>query len=195
VSVVAPQAEAAARARTREYLQTNGTLVPAATLRRRVSQSFETLDKVLRGADAATAARRAWPHEWSVQEIADHVLETHRPSLHELRDLLAGRRPAGPPVPASLQSAAPLARPWPALLDEMHEVHAAIVAALAAAPDDLPTDMRARVVVVINVVATDGATVPLVWEDEIDWKSYAIFLRLHAVDHFSQAKKVLAALS
>jgi hypothetical protein len=195
VTTIAPEVEAAARARTREYLRTNGTLVPAATIRRRVSQSFETLEKILHGADAATAARRAWPGEWSLHEIADHVLETHRPSLHELRDLLAGRRPSGPPVPASLQSAAPLARPWPALLDEMHEVHTAIVAALASAPDDLPTDTRARVVVVINVEATDGATVPLMWEDEIDWKSYAIFLRLHAVDHFSQAKKVLAALS
>ncbi|HEV8473245.1 MAG TPA: DinB family protein [Methylomirabilota bacterium] len=195
MSVVAPEVEAAARARTLEYLRVNGTLVPAATLRRRVAQSFETLEKVLRPVDAARAARRAWPAEWSVHEIGDHVLETHRPSLAELRELLAGHRPAGPPVPASLQSPTPLARPWRAILDELHDVHAAIVAALAAAADELPTDVRAPVVVVINAEATDGSTVPLVWEDEIDWKAYAVFLRLHAVDHFNQARKVLAALS
>jgi hypothetical protein len=195
VNVVAPEVEAALRARARDYLRDNGTQAPAAVLRRRVAQSFENLEKCLRGADAARAARRAWPAEWSLHEIADHVVETHRPSRDELRDLLAGRRPPGPPVPASLQSANPLARPWAAVLDDLGRVHADIVAALAAAPDDLATDVRARVVVVMNAEATDGAIVPLAWEDEIDWKAYAVFLRLHAVDHLNQARKVLGALA
>jgi hypothetical protein len=54
--------------------------------------------------------------------------------------------------------------------------------------------VRARVVVIMNAEATDGVTVPLAWEDEIDWKAYAVFLRLHAIDHLNQARKVLAAL-
>ena len=112
-----------------------------------------------------------------------------------LRDLLAGRRPAGPPIPASLQSKDPLARPWPALLDDLARVHADIVADLAAAPDDFPTHVRAPVIVVINAEATDGSTVPLSWDDEIDWKAYAVFLRLHAIDHLNQARKVLTALN
>jgi len=195
VSVVAAETQTALRARVREYLRDNGTLAPTAAIRRRVATAFENLEKFLRAADAARAARRAWPAEWSLHEIADHVVQTHRPSRDELRDLLAGRRPAGPPIPASLQSKDPLARPWPALLEDLARVHADIVADLAAAPDDFPTSVRASVVVVMNAEATDGTTVPLSWEDEIDWKAYAVFLRLHAIDHLNQARKVLAALS
>lgn len=195
MSVVAAETQTALRARVREYLRDNGTLAPTAAIRRRVATAFENLEKFLRAADAARAARRAWPAEWSLHEIADHVVQTHRPSRDELRDLLAGRRPAGPPIPASLQSKDPLARPWPALLEDLARVHADIVADLAAAPDDFPTSVRAPVVVVMNAEATDGTTVPLSWEDEIDWKAYAVFLRLHAIDHLNQARKVLAALS
>ena len=195
MSVVAAETQTALRARVREYLRDNGTLAPTAAIRRRVATAFENLEKFLLAADAARAARRAWPAEWSLHEIADHVVQTHRPSRDELRDLLAGRRPAGPPIPASLQSKDPLARPWPALLEDLARVHADIVADLAAAPDDFPTSVRASVVVVMNAEATDGTTVPLSWEDEIDWKAYAVFLRLHAIDHLNQARKVLAALS
>jgi len=195
VSVVAAETQTALRARVREYLRDNGTLAPTAAIRRRVATAFENLEKFLRAADAARAARRAWPAEWSLHEIADHVVQTHWPSRDELRDLLAGRRPAGPPIPASLQSKDPLARPWPALLEDLARVHADIVADLAAAPDDFPTSVRAPVVVVMNAEATDGTTVPLSWEDEIDWKAYAVFLRLPAIDHLNQARKVLAALS
>jgi hypothetical protein len=192
---VTADTEAALRARVRDYLRDNGTLAPTAAIRRRVETAFDNLEKFLRAVDPQRAARRAWPAEWSLHEIADHVVETHRPSRDELRDLLAGRRPAGPPIPASLQSKDPLARPWPALLDDLARVHTDIVSDLAAAPDDWPTSVRARVVVVMNADATDGATVPLAWEDEIDWKAYAVFLRLHAIDHLHQARKVLAALS
>ena len=191
---VAAEVQAALRARARDYLRDNGTLAPTAVIRRRVATAFDNLEKFLRAVDPARAARRAWPDEWSLHEIADHLLETHRPSRDELRELLAGRRPAGPPIPASLMSKDAFARPWPTLLDELAGVHADIVADLAAAPDALPTDVRAEVVVVMNAETTDGRTVPLTWPDEIDWKAYAVFLRLHAIDHLNQARKVLAAL-
>jgi len=194
MSTVPADTEAALRARVRDYLRDNGTLAPTPAIRRRVETAFDNLEKYLRAADPAQAARRAWPAEWSLHEIADHVVETHRPSRDELRELLAGRRPAGPPIPASLQSKDPSARPWPALLDDLTRVHGDIVADLAAAPDDWPTSVRARVVVVMNAEATDGATVPLAWEDEIDWKAYAVFLRLHAIDHLHQARKVIGGI-
>ena len=195
MSTVTAATEAALRTRVRDYLRDNGTHAPAPLIRRGVATAFDNLETCLRAIDADRAARRGWPGEWSLHEIADHVVETHRPSRDELRELLAGRRPAGPPIPASLQSKDPLARPWPTLLDDLTRVHAEIAADLGAAPDDWRTDVRARVVVVMNAEATDGTTVPLVWEDEIDWKAYAVFLRLHAIDHLNQARKVIAALS
>src|SRR3989454_842344 len=100
-----------------------------------------------------------------------------------------------PRARAYLRDNGTLGRPWAAVLDDLGRVHADIVADLARAPDGFPTAVRARVVVVMNAAATDGVTVPLAWEDEIDWKAYAVFLRLHAIDHLNQARKVLAALA
>lgn len=195
MSGVTAETQAALRARLQDYLRDHGTLAPAATIRRRVATAFANLETLLRGVDPPRAARRAWPTEWSLHEIADHVLETHRRSRDELRELLAGRRPAGPPIAASLQSADPFERPWPALLDEVVRVHGEIVGDLTAAADDRPTTARAAVIVVMNAETRDGATVPLMWEDDVDWKAYAVFLRLHAIDHLNQSRKVLAALA
>ena len=191
---VTPEALAEAQRKAREYLHANGTAAPLSPLRKRIAQAFERLETFLAAVDAERAARVAWAGEWSLHEIADHVVETHRPSLEELRALLAGRRPKGGPVPAALQSAQPLARPYPAVLAEMKAIHAAVVAALDGAREDFTTDARAPIVMVANATDARGATVPVHWVEEFDWKAYAAVLRLHAIDHLHQAKKVLAAL-
>src|SRR5437773_6588095 len=139
MSVVAAETQTALRARVRDYLRDNGTLAPTAVIRRRLTTAFENLEHFLRAADPTRAARRAWPTEWSLHEIADHVVETHRPSLDELWCLLAGQRPPGEPVPAGLQSKLPLTRPWPWLLRELASVHGEILAALDAVPADFAT--------------------------------------------------------
>ncbi len=191
---VAAAVEAEARRKAREYLHANATEAPLPAIRTRVGNAFQALERFLASVDPARAARRAWPEEWSVHEIADHLVETHRPSLDELWCLLAGQRPPGEAIPAGLQSKMPLTRPWPWLLRELASVHGEILAALDAVPPDFATDARAPLVMVANVTAEDGTTVPLHWVEELDWKSYAIVLRLHAADHLSQAKKVAAAL-
>jgi hypothetical protein len=55
------------------------------------------------------------------------------------------------------------------------------------------TDVRAPVVMVINVREPDGREVPLSWIEELDWKAYAVIFRLHELDHLNQAKKILTA--
>ena len=182
-----------ARARAREYFATNGTHAPAAQIHERVAAAFTALDAALTGVSAAQAARRPIPGEWSAQEIVDHLLETHRPGVDELRCVLAGQRPPGEPIPAALQSKAPLLRPWSWLLDEMRRVHTLILDLLAAVPPDAPTEARAPIVMVVNVPAPDGAARALHWIEDLDWKAYAIVWRLHAIDHLKQLKKVLAA--
>jgi hypothetical protein len=158
-----------------------------------VSAAFASLDTALTGVSAAEAARRPIPGEWSVQEIVDHLLETHRPGVDELRCLLAGQRPPGEAIPAALQSKAPLLRPWPWLLEELRRVHGLILALLAGAPADTPTTARGPIVMVVNVPGPDGAVTPLHWIEDLDWKAYAIVWRLHAIDHLKQLKKVLTA--
>ncbi|MGH7279536.1 MAG: DinB family protein, partial [Candidatus Rokuibacteriota bacterium] len=137
----------------------------------------------------------AWPGEWSLAEIADHVLETHRAALDEFRCLVAGQRPPGPPVPAALRSKAPPLRPWAWLLREMKRTHADLLTLLESVPADFATEARAEVVMVINVAGEGGGPVTVEWVEELDWKAYAIVLRLHAIDHMNQAKKVLTALT
>ena len=79
MSVVAAETQTVLRARVRDYLRDNGTLAPTAVIRRRVTTAFENLEHFLRAADPTRAARRAWPAEWSLHEIADHVLESRFP--------------------------------------------------------------------------------------------------------------------
>jgi len=120
-------------------------------------------------------------------------VETHRSSVVELREILENRRPTDGPIPAALQSANPMARPWADLLNDLKRVQTEVAAALAAAPD-VSTDARAPVVMVINVKEADGCETPLHWIEELDWKAYAIVFRLHVLDHLGQARKLLHAV-
>ena len=184
---------AEARRKAREYFRTRGTLAPAPVIRERIADAFAALDAVVTPLGPAQAARASIPGEWTIHEIVDHLVETHRLGLDELRCLLAGRRPPGEPIPAGLQSKAPLLRPWPWLLEELGRVHGAILSTLDAAPPDFTTEARAPIVMVVNAPDAQGRTAPLHWVEDLDWKAYAIVWRLHVVDHLHQAKKVLAA--
>lgn len=183
-----------AKEKARDYFRTKGTLAAASTIHERIGDAFGALETFLEPISAATAARAGIAGEWTIQEIVDHLVETHRPGLDELWCLLAGRRPPGDPIPASLQSKAPLLRPWPWLLAELAHVHGDILRTLAAVPPDFATDARAPIVMVVNVPDAPGKVVPLRWVADLDWKAYAIVWRLHVIDHLKQAKKVHAAL-
>lgn len=180
--------------RARDYLQARGTGVTPATIHERVAAAFAALGAFVEPLATDAVARTAMPGEWTIQEIVDHLVETHRPGLDELRCLLAGQRPPGEPIPAALQSKAPLLRPWPWLLAELRRVHGDIEGTLARIPGDFLSDARAPLVMVVNAPRPDGGFEPLHWVEDLDWKAYAIVWRLHTLDHLNQAKKVLAAL-
>lgn len=179
--------------RMRDYLRDKGDQLPLAEVRARVAGAFDTMESLLAPVSAAEATGHPLPGEWSIHEVVDHLILTHAPSVGELVDLVAGRRPAGPPIPAGLQSADPRARPWDALRSALHAQHAAALRVLDGARD-IPTDARAPVVAVVNVRGSDGREAPLHWEEEIAWKAYAVFaFRLHTLDHIGQVRKLLAA--
>ena len=181
------------RDRARAYLETRGSRVAPAVIHERVAAAFDALEAFLDTVPPDQAARPGPPGEWTVQEIVDHLLETHRPGLDELRCLLAGRRPPGEAIPPGLRSRVPLLRPWPWLRAELRRVHASIAQTLAAVPADFTTDARAPLVMVVNVPEPDGRLRPVHWIEDVDWKAYAIVWRLHVLDHLHQAKKALAA--
>ena len=179
--------------KAKEYMHQKGTLLPAARVHERVGAAFAAMETLLDGVGEAEGRTRALPGEWTVQEVVDHLVETHRPSLDELRDLLENRRPPTGPVPASLQSADPMGRRYGDLVSELKAVHAAILRVLSGAPDRM-TDARAPLVMVINAKEPDGRQAPLHWIEELDWKAYAVTaFRLHELDHLNQIKKTLEA--
>jgi DinB family protein len=182
------KAEAQARERALAYFESKAALAPAA-IREQVAAAFASLDAVLAEVAPARATRRPRPDEWSPQEIVDHLLETFRPGMDELRCLLAGRRPPGAPIPASLQSMAPDLRPWPWLLDELRRIEGEVLRVLDGVADGFTTDARAPIVMVVNV--PDGA--PLHWVQDLEWKAYVLVSwRLHTIDHLKQIRKALA---
>jgi hypothetical protein len=181
------------KARARDYLHARGTRVAARAIHERVAAAFAALDETLDTVTPAQVGARPQPGEWTVQEVVDHVLETHRPGLDELRCLLAGQRPPGEAIPASLLSKAPALRPWPWLRRELRRVHDDILDVLAAVPDDFETSARAPLVMVVNAPAAGDRVVQVHWVEELDWKAYAITWRLHALDHRTQIRKALSA--
>lgn len=184
---------AQAQATAREYLRTRGTLATTSVIRERVGAAFDAFQSFLASVPPALAGRCAIPGEWTIHEVVDHLLESNRPGLDELRCLLAGQSSPGEPIPAGLQSKAPLARPWPWLLRELARVDADIVETLVSVPDDFTNAARGAVVMVVNVPDAEGRPAPFHWVEALDWKAYAIVFRLHAIDHLNQAKKALAA--
>ena len=192
---MSPDTIEGAKTKAREYFAARGTLAPAAALGEGIAEAFESLEAFLDTVPAAAAARTAIAGEWTIHEIVDHLVETHRPGLDELWCLLAGRRPPGEAIPAGLQSKAPLVRPWPWLRGELARVHGEILRTLGAVPSDFATEARAPIVMVVNVADERGKVVPVHWIEELDWKAYSITWRLHVIDHLKQARRVLAALS
>ena len=183
------RAETEARERALAYFESKASLSPTAVAEQ-ITAAFDSLEGVLAEVDAGRAARRATPEEWSAQEVLDHLVETFRPGVDELRCVLAGRRPPGEPIPAALQSKAPTLRPWPWLLDEVRRAKGDVLELVRAVGPDFTTDARVPIVMVVNV--PDGA--PLHWVEDLEWKAYTIVSwRLHTIDHLKQIRKALPA--
>jgi len=179
--------------RALEYIRRKGTEGPLPELRERIAKTLGDLEALLDGIGADEARRKPALDRWCVQEIVDHLVESHRPAVGEIRALLRGERPIGGPIPASLLSADPMSRSWPDLVRQLKEVHADFLAALATASGDSPGEARAPVVLVIKAQEPDCQVVPVEWIGELDWKAYAATLRVHTLEHQGQIERTLAA--
>src|SRR5262249_59919130 len=74
-----PTVVAEAKAKARDYFSAKGTLVPVAEIQGRLTDAFGSLDALLAPISAEVAARTRIPGEWTIQEVVDHLVETHRP--------------------------------------------------------------------------------------------------------------------
>ncbi|HVF60607.1 MAG TPA: DinB family protein [Thermoanaerobaculia bacterium] len=179
--------------RALDYLRRKGTEAPVERLREHVAGTFAELEALLDGVPRALRTSRPGPGRWSVQEVVDHLVESHRPALAQLRSLVAGERPAGGPVPASLQSAAPHAIPWDDLVAELRAIDRGFREVLASA-GDASLEVTGPIVMVVKVADEAGAVAPVSSEHELDWKAFAQVFRVHTVQHRDQIRATLSAL-
>lgn len=178
-----------AQERAVRYLRRRGQESAAADVVDRLRAAYQELDDFNAGLTEAQARQAPGPGEWSVSDLADHLLESERAGLDELRCLVAGERPPGPPVPASLRSKAPHLRPWAWLRLELAQVHADILEVAAAGGDADPAEASAEIVLVV----LDDAGAEVEWNIEADWRTYCACLRVHALEHLAQAKRAVGA--
>jgi len=186
---------AAERARMTEYLTTRAAALAPREICARVRAASGELEGAAAGLDEAAARDHPVAGEWSVAQVVDHVAQTAIRSADELRHLLAGRRPPGPPVYEALTSGAAARAPWAELLEGLRAADADLDAVLAAAAEAaLPATATLRAILVVNVAGPDGRVTPDIWDAELGWRAYGLVQRLHALDHRTQIHTLRAAL-
>jgi hypothetical protein len=176
------------------YARKRGTEAPVQAIRTRVTGTYAEFEALVAPIPAAVAREHRGTSAWSVQEVVDHLIESDRPAARQLAELLAGRDVAEP-IPASLQSADPLAPDWQALVQRFRTVHENVRDLLAAATDEVPLTATAPVQLVVKCARPDGTFEPVSWVERFDWKAFAILLHAHNREHIAQVQRILGAPS
>jgi hypothetical protein len=189
-----PPLERPERTAAIEYLRRKGTEAPASRLASGLRSTFQKFEQAVERVPETLRIVRPDTASWSVHEIVDHLVESHRPAVVELRELCAGISPAGGPIPAHLTSSHPFERPWAALVDDLKDIHAQILELAIDAGDETPTAATAAFVMVVKVPGPSGPEV-LEWIEALDWKAYVQAIRVHTYQHAAQVERTVVALS
>ncbi|MBI2493556.1 MAG: DinB family protein [Candidatus Rokubacteria bacterium] len=164
------------RAQLRSYLAAQSAKLSAAEIGARLDEAAREFLAALAGVEDARAHRRPAPGEWSVAEVVDHVTLTLEEVAGLMTTLAGGTRPQRP-MTVGLEPVN-VAQPLGALAARLERSQAAVSAFLAAQAGEPHTGLR----------------VPDNYFGELNWKGYALVLRLHYKDHTQQVAKTLAAL-
>ena len=180
-----------------EYLRTRAAKITTAGLRERIRAAAQELENTVATVAEAEARTRPLADKWTIAEVVDHVAQTQIRAAEQLRHLLAGRRPPGPPVYEALRSGAAGWAPWAELVDGLRSANRELVSLLDLAPEDAagapgPT---ARSILVVKRTLPVGRVNPQIFVVELGWKEYALVQRLHLLDHRNQIKKLREALT
>ncbi|HEX4951785.1 MAG TPA: DinB family protein [Thermoanaerobaculia bacterium] len=175
------------------YVRRRGTEAPLEAIRSRVAGTYAEIEALVEGVAEGLARQRPEPGSWSVLEVVDHLVESDRPAVAQLRELLAGRS-SEQVIAAGMQSTDPSAQAWTALLASFRAVHGEILALLDGADDTLPLTATAPVEMVVKHTAPEGTLRPVHWVERFDWKAYAILLHAHNREHISQVQRILGKI-
>jgi hypothetical protein len=178
------------RTRTLDYLRTRAAGLDALRIRARVRAAGAELDGALAGLGEADARRAVGPGEWTVAQVVDHVAQSTIRAAEELRHLLAGRRPPGPPIYEGLLSGAAHRVPWSELIEGLREASAAFDGVLAQAAQHPPADEGMTAIAILTAGTPEPGSDAEVFAAELTWKEYALVQRLHYVDHREQIRRL-----
>jgi hypothetical protein len=130
-----------------------------------------------------------------VAQVVDHIAQSTVRAAEELRHLVAGHRPPGPPIYEGLLSGAAHRVPWSELVEGLQEAGAALDAVLEEAVRRPPPDDPAvSVPTILTAGASDPGSGAELFAVELTWKEYALVQRLHFLDHREQIRRLRAAL-
>lgn len=177
-----------------EYVRRQGTEAAVDAIRAKAARTFGELEALLAGVPERVTSLAPTPGKWSLHEIVDHLVTSHRRAVAELASLVSGESPAGDPIPAGLVSPEPFARRWPLLVADLEAVHRDFLAVLDSASDDTTLTARAPVVLVVKCGTSDGRFEPVEWVESFDWKAHAILVRVHTLEHLQQIQRTLATI-
>lgn len=179
--------------RALSYARRQGSEAPIDAIRGKVGATFGEIEALLDAVPPELTGRPPADSAWSVHEIVDHLVVSHRRAVEELRELVAGQSPRSGPIPAGLVSDEPFARSWSTLVAELKAIHGRFLGALESADDETPQTVRAPIVMVVKCRMPDGQVEPVHWVESFDWKAYAMLFRAHTIEHLHQVQRTLAA--
>jgi hypothetical protein len=178
-----------------EYARRRGTQAPVESIRARVSATFRDLEALLDSVPEDLAAVAPAPSRWSIHEVVDHLVESHRRAVEDLAGLVSGESPASGPIPAGLVSEAPFAKSWSTVVGELKDVHRRFESVLAGATEETSLTARAPIEMVVKCATDGGEARPVHWVEAFDWKACAILFRAHSLEHVQQIRRILAVVS
>jgi hypothetical protein len=181
------------RARAIEYLTVRAEAMSPREIRARVRAAVAEFEAALEGVSETAARAPGAAGAWNIAQVVDHLAQTQIRAAEELRHLLGGRRPPGPPVYDALTSGAAHWAPWADLTTGLREANAELDALLGQAVEAEPTGpATVRTILVFNRASPAGGAEPETFEAELRWKGYAMVQRLHLLDHRTQVRALRA---
>ena len=188
-----------------EYLDERAKTLSPRDISERMKAAALKLEGVVASVDEKDVRRRPFPGKWHIADVVDHISQTQIRGAEELRHLLSGRRPPGPPVYEALKSGASDWAPWPTLVRGLQDANREMLSVIEIVSAGRGSDNRQHArdgvaaptvctVLVANCKLQNGQIIPQIFIAELDWRQYALLQRLHLLDHRTQIRKLLKAL-
>ena len=188
-----------------EYLDERAKALSPRDISERMKAAALELEGVVASVDEKDVRRRPFAGKWHIADVVDHISQTQIRGAEELRHLLFGRRPPGPPVYEALKSGASDWAPWPTLVRGLQDANREMLSVIEIVSAGRGSDNRQHArdgvaaptvctVLVANCKLQNGQIIPQIFIAELDWRQYALLQRLHLLDHRTQIRKLLKAL-